>query len=668
MIKNSIRLTSFVFALFTFILIFQHIMIEQQRFPFDTTKQFELNISNSNVPKEELINGLNELTELNEGVLVKVTIDPENYENKKDIIWFGTQKPISKNMILDNQKIYWLDSELTGELISSVNMGARPLYGTYAMQGSNKFKNEITTWANENNIRISWYVKPSILKTAYSYLIYNGIGNAIITAFLLFLTTLIAWFVTHAKARTIRLLGGVSIKRIYAEDTISIMTIATSSFLIAWIVMIGYVAFVNGISQIPLIILQSFISLVLLLLLSSLFIVLISMLVRPKIDHLASRKIPLKRFRQLGTATSIISIILALLIIPNTITSAYILQQLSKEYSLWEKMESNVSVSFGDIDSLETEEMISNVEAFFYDMEQKNNLCLSLVIDKTILLNEEEYGGYDHIIISDKAWVDSFNIGVGKDDKGGKLTGVNFEKLAEPLQNFLIAQMPIWTKNGEVQASGIGFYEFIGEKFLALPPNVGYGGSTIQAENPLVILVDNPISTLKTKSFMLPAASSGNVVFQDEEMLRSALGDSPIKEYVVSIDTITDVALEQAQKFGKESVFYIMACILIFITMIFGGIMNAQLWVGSNKKRIFTLHTFGKTYNEIIQPSFKKELIINILTIIAGGVISFMIRHPEPITLIIVAVVIALLYSIGNLLAYQVCIRKTFYEMSFRND
>ena len=668
MIKNSIRLTSFVFALFTFILIFQHIMIEQQRFPFDTTKQFELNISNSNVPKEELINGLNELTELNEGVLVKVTIDPENYENKKDIIWFGTQKPISKNIILDNQKIYWLDSELTGELISSVNMGARPLYGTYAMQGSNKFKNEITTWANENNIRISWYVKPSILKTAYSYLIYNGIGNAIITAFLLFLTTLIAWFVTHAKARTIRLLGGVSIKRIYAEDTISIMTIATSSFLIAWIVIIGYVAFVNGISQIPLIILQSFISLVLLLLLSSLFIVLISMLVRPKIDHLASRKIPLKRFRQLGTATSIISIILALLIIPNTITSAYILQQLSKEYSLWEKMESNVSVSFGDIDSLETEEMISNVEAFFYDMEQKNNLCLSLVIDKTILLNEEEYGGYDHIIISDKAWVDSFNIGVGKDDKGGKLTGVNFEKLAEPLQNFLIAQMPIWTKNGEVQASGIGFYEFIGEKFLALPPNVGYGGSTIQAENPLVILVDNPISTLKTKSFMLPAASSGNVVFQDEEMLRSALGDSPIKEYVVSIDTITDVALEQAQKFGKESVFYIMACILIFITMIFGGIMNAQLWVGSNKKRIFTLHTFGKTYNEIIQPSFKKELIINILTIIAGGVISFMIRHPEPITLIIVAVVIALLYSIGNLLAYQVCIRKTFYEMSFRND
>lgn len=668
MIKHSIRLTSFILALFTFLLTFQHTMLEQQQLPFDTAKQFELNISDSNVPKKELINTLNELTSSNEGVLVKVVTDPENYENKKDIFWFGTKEPVSKNMIVDNQKICWLDSKLKGELISSTDIETRPLYGTYAMQGSDKFKNEINEWANENGISISWLSHPSTLKNIYYNLIHNGIGNAIITAFLLFLTTLIAWFVTHAKARTIRLLGGVSSKRIHAEDTISIMKIATSGFLIAWMVMLGYIAFVNGFRQIPLIILQSFISLILLLLLSSFFTVVISILVRPKIEHLACRKISLKRFRQLGTVARIMSIILALLIIPSTITSASILQQLSKEYSLWENMQSNVSLSFGDIDSLETDKMLPKVETLFNYMEQKNNLCVSLVIDKSILLNEEEYGGYDHLIISDKAWIDSFDIGVGKEDKGGKLTEVNFRKLTEPLQSFLNAQMPLWTKTGEVQPEGVGFYEFTGEKFLALPANVGYSCSTIQAQNPLVILVDNPVSIFKTKGFMLPAASSGNVVFPDEEMLRLALYNSPIKEYVTSIDTISDIALEQAQKFGKEAVFYIMACILIFIAMILAGIMNAQLWVGSNKKRIFTLHTFGKTYNEIIQPSFRKELIISILTIIMGCILSFMIRHPEPIILIVVAFAIALLYGIGNLVTYQICVRQTFYQMSRRND
>ena len=62
-----------------------------------------------------------------------------------------------------------------------------------------------------------------------------------------------------------------------------------------------------------------------------------------------------------------------------------------------------------------------------------------------------------------------------------------------------------------------------------------------------------------------------------------------------------------------------------------------------------------------------KELIIAVLTIIIGCIISFMIRHPNPITLIVVAFAITFLYGIGNLVAYQVCIRQVFYQMSRRN-
>ena len=295
MIKHSIRLTSFVLALFAFLLNFQQTMLKQQQLPFNTTEQFELNITDSNVPKEELIDSLNELTSSNDGILVKVVTDTENYENKKDIIWFGTKEPFSKNIIVDNQKIFWLDSNLKGELISSTDIKTRPLYGIYAMQGSDRFKNEIIEWADKNGITISWLANISALRNIYYNLIHNGIGNAIITAFLLFLTTLIAWFVTHAKARTIRFLGGVSSKRIHVEDTISIMATATPGFFIAWIFILGYIAFVNRIMQIPLIILQGFTSLILLLVLSSFFILIISILVRPKIEYLSYRKIPLMR-------------------------------------------------------------------------------------------------------------------------------------------------------------------------------------------------------------------------------------------------------------------------------------------------------------------------------------------------------------------------------------
>lgn len=668
MVKHGIRLTSIVLAIFTFILTFQNVMIKQQQLPFDTAEQFEINISKTDVSKEKLVDSLNELTDQNNGILVKVTINSESYENAKDIIWFGKEKPFSNKMVVDEQKIKWLDSKLKGELISSEEIGSRPLYGTYAIKGNEHFKDEITKWANDNGVIISWIAKPPLLKSIYYNLVHGGGGNAIITAFLLYLATLIAWFVTHAKARTIRLLGGVSSKRIHKEDTISIMKITTSGILIAWIAAIGYVIIANDIRQIKIVLQPSIISLIILLILSCLFTLLISNIVRPKVEHLASRKIPLKRFRQLGTVTRIISIILALLIIPSTITSAYILKELSKEYSLWENMQNNVSLSFGDLDSLGTNKMLPNVQKFFSDMEKKDNLSLSLVIDKAILLNEEEYGGYDHIIITDKAWINSFNIGITKKEKGGKLTKKDFNSLEKPLQDFLIAQMSIWTKSGEVQPQGVGFYEFTGSKFLALPPNVGYGGSTVQAKNPLVILIDKPTSSLKIDSFMLPAASSGNVVFPDEEKLRLSLADSSIKEYVVSIDTIADVALEQSQKFAKEAIFYFIACVLIFISMIFTGIMNAQLWAGSNKKRIFTLHTFGISYSEIIQTPFKKELIIAVLTIVAGSILSFIVRHPQVLTLLGVSVAIMVLYGLGNLIAFHVCVRKSFLQTAQRND
>lgn len=668
MIKHSIRLTSFVLALFTFILTFQNIMTKQQQLPFGATNQFELNISGTDAPKEKLVEELNEITSKNNAMLVKVITDSDHYENKKDIIWFGEKKPVSKKLIVDDENINWFEPKIRGELISSVDIGSRPLYGMYAMKGSDDFKESINNWAKDNGIIISWVAQPSILKSIYYNLIHGGVGNAIITAFLLLLATLIIWFVNHSKSRVIRLLGGVSTNRINKEDTLLIMKNISYGFLISWIIALVYLALTNRIRQIPLILLPSLIVMSVFLVLVCLLILSISILVKPKIRHFSKRTIPLKKFKKLETATRIFSIILALLIIPSTLTSAYILKQLSKEYSLWEKMQSNVSISFGDLDSLETSKMLPHVEKFFEDMEKKNNLSLSFVIDKSILLNKDEYGGYDNLIITDKSWVDSFNIGIDKEGTGGKLVKKSFDKLEIPLQNFLNVQMPIWTKTGEVQPKGIEFYEFEGSAFLALPPNVGYGGSTIQAKNPLVILVEEPTLSLKINSFILPSASSGNIVFPDEEMLNVALQSSPIKEYVVSVDKITDIALEQAQRFGKEAIFYVLACILIFMSMTLAGIMNAKLWVNSNKKRIFILHTFGKTYNEIIQPAFKRESIIAIITIIFASIISFVIRHPQPIVLVSVAVTVLFLYCIGNLVAYNLCARQAFYKISRRND
>lgn len=666
--KISIRLTSFLLAIFSYVLIFQNIVSNQEQIPLNTNEQFEINIANTLITKEELALELDKIVDTNNAALIKIATPTNDYENKKDIIYFGSKKPISNDLVVTGNKINWLDAKLTGELISSKNIGSRPLYGTYATDNNADFKHDIEQWAIENGIDIEWTATPSLLKDIYYNLVHNGVGNVILTAFLLFISSMIAWFVLRAKGRSIRLLGGVELNKIYKEDTLAISKLFIPSYITALFIFLLYIGVSRGIRQIPLVVTNSLIILVVLTVISLVVTYGMSIIVKPKSEHIAKRIIPLKRFKQLSVGTRIISIILALLIVPSTITSAYVLQQLSHEYSLWENMQSNVSLSFGDLDSLETEKMRQHVEKFFKTMEKNNNLSLSLVIDKSIELNKEEYGGYDHIIITDRSWINSFNIGIEKNGKGGKLTKIELNALDKPLQDFLTAQMPLWTKTQEVQPKGVEFYEFIGKNFLGLPPNVGSGGSTVQATNPLIILIDSPSEILDILGFTLPACSSGNVVFPNEQLLRTELNKSPIKEFVISIDTIADVALAQAQKFEKEAIFYIVACILIFISMVFAGILTAQLWVNENKKRIFTLHTFGKSYKEIIMPNFIKECCVAILTIFVGAIISFVIRRPDIITVIIVSIAILILYSLSSFIAYHICTRQAFYRVATRND
>lgn len=134
--------------------------------------------------------------------------------------------------------------------------------------------------------------------------------------------------------------------------------------------------------------------------LCNLFLVSNRLFVQPKAKHLSFRKIPLKQFRLLGRVSLVLSIILALMVVPTTITMASAYRALSNDYALWDSLTDAVSISYNDVDGLYTEEWQPKVESFFAEMADKDNLCLSIAIDREILLDKGEMGKYDHIWLS----------------------------------------------------------------------------------------------------------------------------------------------------------------------------------------------------------------------------------------------------------------------------
>ena len=105
------------------------------------------------------------------------------------------------------------------------------------------------------------------------------------------------------------------------------------------------------------------------------------------------------------------------------------------------------------------------------------------------------------------------------------------------MQDFLSEQLSLLTTNGSALSDEIGLYQYDGGELLAFPVNVTLSGAgPIKAENPLIILVNNPSQTLKADSCMLPSTSSGNILFTNREQLQAKFEDSQLDDYA-SVET-----------------------------------------------------------------------------------------------------------------------------------
>ena len=180
-------------------------------------------------------------------------------------------------------------------------------------------------------------------------------------------------------------------------------------------------------------------------------------------------------------------------------------------------------ISYTDIDTVCEDEELTTVGNNLLS-EQEDNLLLSYVVDSAIDLSAN-LGDYDHLVFTNPQWIERFG-------DSGKLKPVEYSSLSKDMQAFLDSQMPLLTNDGSVLPEGTGLYEYEGGGLLEFPVNVTLGAAKpIEAKNPLVVLIDNPVEILKADSCMLPLTSSGNVLFLDNDNFQQVFENSELKDY-----------------------------------------------------------------------------------------------------------------------------------------
>lgn len=666
MIKRLINIVTILLTIFSMMTVLQYFQIEQQKYPFHTNERLSITVTEKGKDKSSIITDINKLVDEHNVTFVKTTVDIKDYENRKDIIWFGSKKPEDNNPIITDKNIKWLGGKLNGTLITSNEIGERVLSGDYSYTYNEGFIDDLKAWANENNVRLEIEKKDSVLKIVYAQFILSGFGNGVLTSSILLITIFILFFVENAKARSIRLLGGISSSKIHVDDTWEITKSVICGEILGGMLTILYLFYKQGISLTGTLLIPFLLCLVSILISAIIISYSLSCIAAPKSKHLAEREIPLNKFNQLSKTIRIIAILSAFIILPSILQGLLITTNLLSEHSLWNENNSFVQIAFVDDEALLADEMLPETEKFFLDTYNANLSTISYVVDKAVQLDSKILGEYDHVIVTDKAWIDSVNIGVETSKENGNLLEVEYSNLDNPLREFLEAQLPLWTKTREVKPEGLGFYRFEGEIFIALPPGVGAGEKTIQAKNPLVILVDNPLKIFNVKGFLFPAATTGNLVFKDAEKLKEILDKSKVNLFVSSVDNIAEESLALAQRFAQQTLAYIVSAIVTFASIIFMSGLNGEIWAIQNKKRVFALHTFGESFSKIISSPIKKEIFITITTVLFGSLIAYFVHFIEWSMLMSVALIVILTQIISGLVIYRRCAIKAFTKAIHR--
>src|SRR3712207_1535114 len=143
--KNIIRVCGVVMSVVLLLLTCKLLEANQQYEPFNSESIIELNTIDTTTKKDILIEELNDIVDSNNGGMYKEVAGTENISKERNIVWFGSKKPSSHNIVLNNDTIQWLSNNLSGKLIHSNNMGDTPLSGEYAI--TDNLKTDLDVWA-----------------------------------------------------------------------------------------------------------------------------------------------------------------------------------------------------------------------------------------------------------------------------------------------------------------------------------------------------------------------------------------------------------------------------------------------------------------------------------------------------------------------------------------
>ncbi|MDO5736930.1 MAG: hypothetical protein Q4P15_10695 [Propionibacteriaceae bacterium] len=665
--RRLIAVAAFFVALVSVLVCVQTVQSDQYNAPLGASASFDLRLGQSALSKDAIVTELTGLADEYDTLLLKGSTDADHHESERNLFYFSTSEPHVQGLSpqVDEQgNITWLVGGLKGRLAPASELGNTPLGGIYYVEHVSGFADALAQWAADNGLQVTYQEPQGVLAAVYETLTRSGLSLSWIGANLLVAAFVLSWVFLRHRTRSIQLIGGVAPHEIHREAVVKTGSAAAAGYTLGALVCLAYVWVRHSLGDLLLVLRGSLILVAASFAIMLAVALVVSFVLAPSARAVAFRTVPVHGYQRINALVRGLAVMLAALVLPSALTYAHMAQRSYQQSADMERLGQQVSVSIKDFTYLDSDEGERAATAFFADPNVSQNMTLSVDVGSVIKLNPDELADYSEIDVVDKRYLTV--LGVDSD----RLTSVEKGQLPEATQTFIDEQVELWIRPGADASQQVRLYEYAPTKeapFISLGQNAARGGDLKHAENPLLIVVDDPANTMTVSGFLMPLMSNGNVLFTDSTQVEAALREHGLYDSVLSIDRIADASLTTGQQFWSQFTLYLVAALLILATVAVTAWQSAEIWAAAHRKKIFILKTAGVRLRSAYQSVLTGDMTRSAIFYVIGAALSFLMpQQGGPVFIVAAFALTVIVYGLVATVCYHLTTRREFARIARR--
>lgn len=637
--------------------------------PLDTNYEFDICQLSQEVTSTEVFSLLEEISDKCGANIYKVTaLCADENEEVRNIIVIGTQEINSQNPSIDNGKINWLAKGVQGQVLGPDSAERSVAYGRYYSTYSPELEAELQRLSYDYDIDV-------IANRSGLSLSLIGLLNAhpyffaLLGLFIVNITLSLTYLIKRRKRRTIELLAGVSFKDMLLGDLSFWITQALKGFIPGAIIGICALTYYYGLNNLQIIALKSLKLTGIYVLVFLLVFIALDYFERPKISYIALRKsartlIPISILK-------FITIFILGFTLPIAIDCMCDSLNLAGDIQLWKSLGGVSSVHIRDTPgmSLEDEAYEEQYKGFVESQSIRDNILLSYVYP----ISPEEFKGstnqteFDYMVLVNRQWVDKINQSMT--DEKPRLEEIDLEREYPDVFNEVKGSMELMIY-GPSDIDGIDgyckFYKPKSGEYLSIVGDPGMSESLDFVDNPLIVEI-NDATSLYIDNFVA-LMSSGNICFNDIDVLKLGVQDNNINQFILAINSIADLSLTNSQTQSLYAIGFGISTFILGLAVVMAFHLGVSVWISLRQQKIFIEHLQGKSFIALGGPFLIGDLIITAILLGVAVIYPIPITGMDLVLALKIYVAIVGLYLLITQIDYQYLTGKSFKNQILRRN